>query len=278
MLTVRKESEIPTLRSIEDDRGSVDLEKVLNLAALYVLGIDNSNDEHIARMGHWHPSSVGYCKRAQVMQYLRTPPTDKQTKRLKEIFGFGHAVHDLVQNRLATLGPLLLERGLNYEFRAEVPFDPETDELYRELNIGGTADGILRVWNPEFEQRGLVEIKSQSDDRHNELLAMKTAYPNHLGQSHIYAYRFDLPIIWVFYFNKNNSKREVRLQLFDQQIFEDALKYFVDCGDFVKRGELPPREESWFECKECVYRTVCAPSVLKSKHLQTLPTNEIRRR
>jgi hypothetical protein len=274
-----EQEKYPTLRTLEDARGSVDLEKIINLAALYTLGIDNSNDEHIARMGCWHPSSCGYCRRAQVLQFIRTPPTNKQGKRLKEIFEFGHHVHDIVQGRLAKLAPILAERGLNYEFQSEVGCDRETDQLFLELGIAGTADGIVRVWNDDFEQRGLVEVKSQSDDRHVLLLKMDTAYPNHLMQSHLYAWRFKLPIIWVFYVNKNNSKREIRPQLFEEEIFDSAILYFDECGSFVDRGELPPREESWFECSECVYRTLCNPLVLRSKRSKlTIPKTRIRRR
>lgn len=269
----------PTLRSIEDIRGSTDLDKVLDLAALYELGIDNSHDEHLARQGCWHPSSCGYCRRAQVLQFIRTPPTNRQSKRLKEIFEVGHHIHDIIQARFGKLGPILRARGLNYEFHKEVTYDPETDQLYLELDIGGTADGIVRLWNRDFEQRILLEAKSQGDDRHEKLLAMPTAWPNHLKQSHIYAYRFDLPLICVFYVNKNNQKRETRLQLFENKIFDEAILYFVECGDFVARGELPPREESWFECKECVYRKMCNPAVLRRKNtgLATIPA-QIRRR
>jgi CRISPR/Cas system-associated exonuclease Cas4 (RecB family) len=271
MLTLREQPEVPTLRSIDDLGPHVDLEKVLNLNAVYTLGIDNSNDEHSERMGHWHPSSVGYCKRSQVLQFIRTPPTDKQSKRIKEIFEFGHMVHDLVQKRLESLAPHMLKAGLNYEFQREVKFDPETDALFLDFGIGGTTDGILRVWGPYFEQRGIVEIKSQGDERHKELEKMGTAWPNHLMQSHLYAFRFDCPIIWVFYINKNNSKREVRLHLFDQEIFDAAIVYFDECGDFVRRGELPPREETYFECKECQYRTLCRPKILNGGSKLAMP-------
>lgn len=279
MLSKRPEATPPSLRSIEDIRGNIDLEKVFALNALYELGIDNSNDEHLARQGVWHPSSVGHCRRAEVLQYIRTPPTDLQPKTLKELFEYGHAIHGLVQRRLGLLGPYLAARGVKYSFEAEVPFDPKTDQLFLEMGIGGTTDGILRIWNGSYEQRGIVEVKSQNDAFHLKLLKMDTAWPNHLMQAHLYAWRFDCPIIWVFYLNKSSVKRQVKTQLFEQKIFDAAILYFDECNDFVRRGQLPPREESYLACKDCQYRTLCKPPSLGRKNLpNTIPAARLRRR
>jgi CRISPR/Cas system-associated exonuclease Cas4 (RecB family) len=279
MLSKRPNATLPSLRSIEDIRGNIDLDNVFALNALYELGIDNSNDEHLARQGVWHPSSVGYCRRAEVLQYIKTPPTDVQPKSLKELFEYGHAIHGLVQRRLGTLAPHLAARGLNYSFEAEVPFDPETDQLFLEMGIGGTTDGILSIWSNTYGQRGIVEVKSQNDAFHIKLLKMKTAWPNHLMQAHIYAWRFDCPIIWVFYLNKSSVKREVKTQLFEQEIFDAAILYFAECNDFVRRGQLPPREETYLGCKDCRYRTMCKPEILRRKNLpNTVPVAKLRRR
>lgn len=283
MLTTRPpepaSTSIPTLRSIEDVHGRVDLDKVVDLGKLYELAIDTSNAEHAERMGVWHPSSCGYCRRAEVLQFLRTPPTDEQSKKLKEIFAMGHLVHELVQSKFEQLAPHLKRRGFQYTFQREVPFDPETDRLYLELGIGGTCDGIVRIWNAVFEQRILLEAKSQSHDRHEKLKVMATAWPTHLLQSHIYSWRFDIPVITVFYFNKNNSKRETRTQLFSHEIFDTAIMYFSECNDYVARGELPPREESYLECVDCRYRSMCKPEVLRRKKaLNTVPVTALRRR
>lgn len=270
--------ELPTLRSIEDTKNGVDLEKVFNLAALYDLTLERDHSEHHARMGVWHPSACGMCKRAQVLQFTRVPPTNKTSPKLQGIFDMGHVLHDMVQGKLAQLGPALAQQGVRYEFQREVGYDPENDQLFQELKIGGTTDGVLRLWNDYFEQRGIVEIKSQNDDRHKKLLELPTAWPSHLLQAHIYAYRFDAPIIWVFYLNKNNAEREVKLHVFEWEIFDRAIVYFTECADYVDRGELPPREESWFECRECPYRAMCKPTILKHANLPKLSTLTLKRR
>lgn len=275
----RGKAPIPTLRTLDDLDKPIDLEDVMNLSALYELGIDDSNDEHAARMGCWHPSSCGYCRRAQVLAYTRTKPTDKQSKRAKAVFEIGHMYHRLVQDRLEALGPVLEKRGLHYEFQREVGFDPKTDQLFLELHIAGTADGIMRIWNDSFEQRGLVEIKSQNEKFHTALLSMSTAFPNHLMQAHLYAWRFKLPLIYVFYLNKSSAKREVKTQLFQHEVFDTAVQYFSECNDYVRRGELPPREDNYLECSDCVYRTMCNPPALRRKNtLPAAPLHQIRRK
>ncbi len=266
MTTEKERKRLPTLRTLEDAKGRVDIEDIFDLGRLYELGIDDSNDELTLRMGCWHPSSVGYCRRAQVMMYLRMPPTDRRRKHTLEIFEHGHMVHDIVQNRLKTLGPHMAQRGFHYSFEAEVGFDPETDELFIEHHIAGTCDGLLRIWNDSFEQLGVVEIKSQSDDRHEKLKKLQgRAWPNHLMQAHLYAYRYGAPIIWTFYTNKNDAKHEVPVHLFSEKVFLAAVRYFDECAGYVRRGELPPREESWLECSDCVYRTQCDPPKLRAK-------------
>jgi hypothetical protein len=275
MDVLKKGAKPPTLRTIEDLKGkSLGLEDVVDLSALYGMTIDNSNDEHIARMGVFHPSSVGYCKKREVMQYIGIMPTDRKTKKLQQIFKTGHLYHDLIQGGLEKLAEVMPKHHIRYEFTKEVPCDKKTDQLFLDFGIAGTTDGIIRFWTDYWEQRGILEAKSQNDDRHKTLQSMKQAYPSHLQQAHLYAYRFDCPVIWAWYVNKNDSSREVRPSFFDWAIFDSALMYFSECMDYVVRGQLPPREESWFECSECVYRTACEPKCLAGSRGKTslIPT------
>lgn len=267
-----------SLRSIADLRPGLDVEGIADLKLIYGITIDTSTEEHIHRAGVFHPSSVGYCKRSNVYQRLGVPPSDRRSKTFKEIVDLGHAIHDIIQNRLDTLRKKLKPHGINCEFTREVPCDRTTDKLFLTLGIAGTCDGILRLWTKNWEQRGTVEIKSQNDEWFKEIQLSPKAHDNHLMQSHLYAYRFDTPIIWVWYYNKNTSKRELKPTFFDQSIYFQALDYFIELDMHVQGGTLPDREESWFECKECPYRTHCAPSVLESRKKYALPTNVTLRR
>ena len=275
----KRRPKIPTLRSLEDLKKAPDLERVFNLSVLYALTIDTSLQETIDRQGCFHPSAVGMCGRAQVFHFIRTPPTNRQSKRVKEIFKLGHVIHDVVQSALERVPEFVNKLGLQATFDREVPCDRETDALFLDYQIAGTCDGILRVWNDVFEQRGTVEIKSAGDEKFKEVKAQELAFENHLMQAHLYAFRFDTPIIWMFYYSKNNSLRDVKTMFFDHQIFDKAVTYFYELHGYVARGQIPPRQESYLECSDCVYRSLCDPLILKSKHTTPLlPKTLIRRK
>jgi CRISPR/Cas system-associated exonuclease Cas4 (RecB family) len=279
MKTSAKQPKIPTLRSLEDLKQSPDLEKVFNLSVLYALTIDTSLQETLDRQGCFHPSACGMCRRAQVFHFIRTPPTDRQSKRVKEIFKLGHVIHDVVQSALERVPQHVDQLGLQAEFQREVPCNRETDALYLDYQIAGTCDGILRLWNDTFEQRGTVEIKSSGDEKFKEVKEQAVGFKNHLMQAHLYAFRFDTPIIWMFYYSKNNSLRDVKSMFFDHQIFDEAVTFFYELQGFLARGQIPPRDESYLECGDCVYRSLCDPIVLKSKHsTPILPKTLIRRK
>lgn len=260
----------PSYRTIADIVGEPDTGSIIELMPLYRQMVDNSNAEHEKRAGHFHPSSVGYCKRANLYQYYRVPPSDKRSKEFIEITALGHLIHDRIQTNLEGIVKDSLARSEVYrrakvEFRREVPYDPKTDVLFQDLDIGGTCDGLLRITGPTWQQFGIVEIKSQNDEWFKRSQSQDGAHPDHLMQAHLYAFRFNAPIIWVWYFNKNNSKHELKPHFFDHEVFNNAVEYFAELNRFAEKRALPPREESFFECKECVYRTKCEPRVLKSK-------------
>jgi CRISPR/Cas system-associated exonuclease Cas4 (RecB family) len=272
-------SDVPTLRSLDDAGPHVDLEKVFDISKLYALTIDTSVEESIARQGVWHPSSAGMCKRSQVLAFTRVKPTDRQSRQLKEIFKLGHVVHDIVQTALEKLPVAMQRYGVNVDVQREVPCNRETDRLFLDYGIAGTADNLVRLHNAAFEQRGVVEIKSIADERFKEVKKQESPLTKHLMQANLYAYRFDCPLVWMFYFNKNNSKRLGFTLLFDLVYFDLAVGYFQQCADFVRRGQLPPREEDYLECGDCLYRTLCDPVLLRSRTgMLQAPRNLIRRR
>lgn len=281
---------LPSFNTLEDLKGPQDQnpDAIFNIGQLYRMAIDNSNDEHMQRAGVLHPSSVGYCKRANFYQYMLVVPTDKRSKEFIEIVTLGHKVHDVVQGRLEVLKDIVesghpkLYRHAKYHFVREVPYDKETDALYLDLRIGGTCDGLLTVSASSWSQRGVVEIKSQNNEWFIDRMAEATAQPEHLMQSHLYAFRFNAPIIWVWYYNKNTSKRELKPQFFDWKIFEQAVDYFAALNEYIDKRTLPPREDDWFQCKECVYRTKCDPPALRKKYkgaaLTQVPVQQLQRR
>lgn len=216
------------------------------------------------RDGVLHPSAVGMCMRRGVYELRRESKEQKFDARSLEIFALGHKVHDLIQGRIEKqLERVLAEFGaLGYHFHPELKYDPETDELFQNYLIGGTTDGVLEIWGEGWRQRAVIEIKSIGSKGYAALRRPKS---DHLMQAHLYAYRFDCPIIYIWYFCKDTSESRVFVSTFDDSVFEQAMERMTLQYDHFVAGTLPDREEGWLTCKSCSYQKQCQPAVLKSK-------------
>lgn len=230
---------------------------VFDLESAYIQMLKEKTRDN--RQGHFHPSAIGSCGRRNVYEYIRAPALQTIEPEDLEVFDMGHAVHGLVQGKLAELGKTLKTKGVGYSFRAEVPYDRETDILYQDLHVGGTTDGILEIWTDDWKQRGILEVKSIKDENFKKLRGPKE---DHVMQAHIYARRFDCPIIWIWYFNKDTSERKVYTVLFQKEIFDRAVARYVLWLEHAQAGTLPDREESFYICPRCEYREVCKPASL----------------
>lgn len=213
------------------------------------------------RSGEFHPSAIGYCGKRQVLGFMGVQGVETIDARSFDIFDVGHAVHHLIQGRLEHPGlhELMHRRGMTFEFVREVRFDPASDELFRELRLGGTTDGLTRIVTTASKQRAVIEIKSIGDDGFKKL---NGPMESHLQQAHLYAYRFDCPVIYVWYFNKNNSDHVVYPVIFNWKIFDTAVQKLVALNGHIDAGTVPEREESYMECKNCEFRDMCKPAVL----------------
>lgn len=227
------------------------------------------------RQGHFHPSAVGACGRRNVYEFIRAPAITTIDPDDLEVFDMGHAVHGIVQGKLAELGMTLESQGVGYSFRPEVRFDPETDVLYQDLHVGGTTDGILEIWTEDWKQRGILEVKSIKDENFTKLRGPKD---DHVMQAHIYAKRFDCPIIWIWYYNKNTSERKVYTIIFQKEIFDRAVTKYAQWLTHAEAGTLPDREESFYICPRCEYRDVCKPpSLTKVRRKINAASGDLRR-
>lgn len=258
----------------------------------------SSIEEGKDREGYFHPSACGSCPRKIVLEYTRTPgltaaqvyalnhqadlstagKAEKQARgqsfahipdlvQDRDNLDFGHATHGLLQSRLLLIKALLESKGYTVEVEVEAKHNPRTDELRKEYGLGGTADAIFVITAPNgATQRCVIEIKSIKDRLFQELEGPK---PDHVGQAHIYAYRFDCPIIYIWYFNKNNADRRVYGMFFDPLIFEKTVEVFQKAKVHADAGTLPPypdpRDVSKWICERCTYRSKCNPPVLQAK-------------
>ena len=234
--------------------------QVFNLEGAYVEWVDSEKQDD--RSGVFHPSAVGMCARRNVYEFIGTPRIKAAKTADLETFRMGHAVHHIVQTILADLDKILRPKGIEYTFYPEIPFDPATDTLYHDLGIGGTTDGLLELHHTKlgWRQRGVVEIKSIKDKLYNDLRKPK---PDHRMQANLYAFRFDTPIVWFWYYNKNNSERKVYTQVADDAALDEAISRFAEQRAHADAGTLPDREESFYMCPRCEYGHTCKPKTLQ---------------
>lgn len=248
------------------DRFDLQKEDVFDLKASYMSYLKTAYRKS-DRGGVFHPSALGMCGRRNSYEYLRYPHNDLYLDvRTAEIFEFGHLLHGLVQGRLSKLPiPSGRVRVLN-----EVP-TPKGDQLRELYSLAGTSDSLLELVDPTGTQRGILEIKSIGIKGVEEVRATGPKLA-HLYQIHIYMYRFDCPVGWVFYYCKDNSEIEVFPVVFDDNIFQEALDKVMQWKRLADAGDLPEREESWFGCKECPYRDTCRPSILERRRKSDMTT------
>lgn len=231
---------------------------IFDLEGAYTLALATVERDD-SRQGYFHPSGVGACRRKQVYEYIRTPFIPTLDPESIEIFDLGHAIHELLGRKFADVERVLKPKNIGYSLNLEVPFDPKVDRLFTDLGIGGTCDAVLEVWSDTWRQRAVIETKSINGTNFEKLNAPKL---EHLMQGHLYAYRFDCPIIYNWYYCKNNSKRRVYASLFDHSVFSQAISYFEQLLRHVEAGTLPDRDEDFYNCPRCEYREVCQPSVM----------------
>lgn len=256
-------------RSLRDvprlTRGSL---RVFPIATVYEKAILSSPRDD--RTGVIHPSAIGGCARRSMYELVGMVGTNNFDANMLERFELGHGVHNIVQSRLERDIKEYLENDrafgvTQYKFEREIPFDPETDELYLNYRIGGTTDGVLELQGDGWCQRAVVEVKSICKGDFEKLEKSGQPMPDHLLQAHIYAYRYDCPLMFIWYYCKDNSKRCVFAVLFDFDVFERVIDIATEINVHLAAGTLPERDESWFMCKSCGYKRTCDPVVLRRK-------------
>lgn len=245
-----------------DDAPKLALKDLYDLDQAYGDFVDQLPNDN--RQGVFHPSANGMCGRMNVYEYIRAP-RDAQavTGESREIFDVGHHVHDLVQSRFEAMAPYMLKKGIELTFRREVPCDYENDELFLNFGIGGTTDGILelRFLKTGLVQRSVIEIKSSADKAFDKL---RKPYEDHVDQAMIYAFRFKCPVVYIWYFNKNNSRRKVYPVVYSEDRLNEILtSRYIPWLQHVADGTLPDKAEDYFSCKDCAYAKICQPKVLK---------------
>jgi hypothetical protein len=121
--------------------------------------------------GHWHPSSLYGCPRKAVYEARGVVATDPPDARKRRLFRVGHLLHQFVQDAVERFVGTLIRRAYR-ELPVAIP----------ELNIAGTADGLVEFESGYWELQEYKSINSRSF-KYNDLPKVE-----HVGQVTPYLY------------------------------------------------------------------------------------------
>lgn len=187
------------------------------------------------RIGVYHPSSLGKCKRNLYYDRIGVLPVRNNTVDQQVIFQMGHATHWWVQNMFRSFSP---------DFKDEV--SAKNDELF----IGGSCDGV-------FAARGwLLEIKSIGNDGFTSLVR---PLPDHVEQIHAYMVALKIPRAQLLYVNRNNGARQRFRVFFSEDIWKKILADIEEVENAIKTEEPPERKVDFMMCRSCKFAYVCQP-------------------
>lgn len=186
------------------------------------------------RLGVYHPSSFGHCKRAMYYDRIGTEPLPQTTEKMAWIFDLGHGVHHQRQK--------LLEKypGFTAEGRVDIP----------ELGISGNTDGV-------FSKEGwILEIKSMSSDQFSRLMR---PLKYNINQVHCYMVGLRIPRAQLVYINRDNGACRVFKIYFDPAIWAENEETIAFIENHITRDTVPDREPDFMQCRECKFAYICDP-------------------
>lgn len=262
-----------TLKSIGDLRSPVTPDEIFDLNEAYQQHVVYAETEKRrawgSSAGKFYVSSLGQCGRRMALSYLGTPRETQETAEGLDTLKLGNKIHDMLQDTILTLCSWLEAKfpGVKAVFKSEMRTIgmPRGDELYEAFRLTGRTDGLLEISNDSegWVQRATIEFKSIKSERFKDL---RGPVAEHRLQAHTYAFVWDTPIIYYFYFDKNTSQRKLFVETFDASLVDTEITDKVTTVlQYVAAGELPPREESFIGCTYCPFPTTCAPDILRHK-------------
>ena len=151
------------------------------------------------------------------------------------IFDIGHALHDMLQNKLTKEFP---------DFEAEVSVRND------ELNIVGHCDGVFR------ERDWILEIKTAGESVFKNLIRPKK---EHVYQVHCYMFALDIPRCQLLYISRASGAMKQFIVEFDNEIFTEVASLIKSVEEYVVRDELPPPQPNKWVCRSCKFYEACQP-------------------
>ena len=224
-----------------------------------------------------HASEMSNCLRQVVYSLLNVErKADSSTSDVNMLmrFAMGTAVHSLVQSdwhriaeRTRGLWTIAGVAGCTMTFEDEVEVSPVNGGAAADWDLHSHCDGVFTFWAPDNTMllRVGLEIKTASDKVFSKLTKPEKY---HLEQTTLYMAALDLPLMWVFYYNKSNSNITTSyapyLFQFDPKLWETLEMRFAQAHHLANTRQLPPGTEG-MPCGWCPWSYTCQPKILKGK-------------
>jgi len=228
----------------------------------YNYEVDVGGERHRAPGVH---ASEMKCKRMMVysiMDYERRPVSAAQgDTNMRMRFASGHAHHAMIQNDFHRM----CERFNGaLTFQDEVRIDPSLGGAAELWGMHSSCDGEFTFWHDQAPYLRIgVEIKTAS---HLEFDKLVKPHEDYSKQTCLYQKALDLPLMWIFYYNKSNSNwtnsEPPYLFQFDDHLWTTELEpRIADAHVHARNQVLPTREEGRY-CRWCPFAWDCQPPSL----------------
>lgn len=193
------------------------------------------------------------CGRLLYYRRIGEVPEERVDNRIMRIYDTGKAIHEQLQGYLHNFVRDHVEDE-DEVFFDEVSATPKTNKLAKEYLLSTTTDGIYEMTVRGYDIRFGLEIKSIKDELYKHISSSPKR--EHVVQSHVYMKLFDLPIMIILYYNKNDSQMLEHNIMFDPAIWEQIVKKLDYIEECVATGTRPPTEGNFF-CRSCRYAHIC---------------------
>lgn len=263
------------------------IEFVNSLSQMYFDYVANSQDDTYSyTVDHFggkerapgiHASEISNCMKLMVYSLMNTQRySDPSTSDVNMLmrFALGTAVHAMVQNdwhRICekTAGQIVFDgcSGYTLSFQDEVKISPELGGLSAYWNLHSACDGIFTLWSPHGQPvlRIGLEIKTESDKQFDKLTQPRVY---HKKQTTLYMAALDIPLLWVFYYNKSNSNISTSYPpyvfQFDEKLWKELENRFSEAHQYAASQQLPQGTEG-MHCRWCAYSYTCKPAILSGR-------------
>lgn len=197
-----------------------------------------NDKEWTRKVSCYHPSAIGGCKRALYYDRTGEKPQSRWDFQTLMYFNLGHALHDMIQNKLS--------EACGDNFQAETTIE------FKELNIYGHCDGVFA------SEDWVLEIKTAGSSTFNSLLRPKS---DHVRQTHCYMAALDIPRTQIVYVNRDSGQMKSFKVYFDENIWQEICGVIADVEANVKSGTPPEREVSRYVCRTCKFNHICKPEL-----------------